>query len=84
MTRIPVLQPVPLAQDDAVWERLHAHFDEGKIADLTYSITTWIATGRVVHALGLDGACAIQSDSPSQTRARGANDDIRIPKRSEG
>ena len=54
------LQPVPLPYDDAFWDRMHAHFDEGEIADLTYSITTWIATGRVVHALGLDGACAIQ------------------------
>jgi alkylhydroperoxidase family enzyme len=54
------LEPVPLPYDDDFWERLHGHFDEGEIADLTYSITTWIATGRVVHALGLDGACAIQ------------------------
>jgi alkylhydroperoxidase family enzyme len=54
------LEPVPLPYDDAFWGRMHAHFDEGEIADLTYSITTWIATGRVVHALGLDGACAIQ------------------------
>jgi alkylhydroperoxidase family enzyme len=54
------LQPVPLPYDDAFWDRMHAHFDEGEIADLTYSITTWIATGRLVHALGLDGACAIQ------------------------
>lgn len=54
------LEPVPLPYDDAFWDRLHAHFDAGEIADLTYSITTWIATGRVVHALGLDGACAIQ------------------------
>jgi AhpD family alkylhydroperoxidase len=54
------LEPVPLPYDDKFWEQLQAHFDAGEIADLTYSITTWIATGRVVHALGLDGACAIQ------------------------
>ena len=54
------LEPVPLPYDDDFWDRLHAHFDEGEIADLTYSITTWIATGRVVHTLGLDGGCAIQ------------------------
>jgi alkylhydroperoxidase family enzyme len=53
------LEPVPLPYDDDFWERLHANFDEGEIADLTYSVTTWIATGRVVHALGLDGACGI-------------------------
>jgi alkylhydroperoxidase family enzyme len=51
--------PIPLPYDEDFWKKLHAAYDEGEIADLTYSITTWIATGRVVHALGLDGACAI-------------------------
>lgn len=54
------LEPSPLPRDDTFWTKLHTHFDEGEIADLTFSITTWIATGRVVHVLGLDGACAIQ------------------------
>jgi alkylhydroperoxidase family enzyme len=53
------LTPTATPYDDGFWDRLHANFDEGEIADLTYSITTWIATGRVVHVLGLDGACAI-------------------------
>jgi alkylhydroperoxidase family enzyme len=53
------LEPIPLPYDDDFWARLGAQFDEGEIADLVYSITTWIATGRIVHALGLDGACAI-------------------------
>jgi alkylhydroperoxidase family enzyme len=57
------LEPVPLPYDDDFWERLHAHFDDGEIADLTYSITTWIATGRVVHALGLDSGCALPKSS---------------------
>ena len=79
------LEPVPLPYDDAFWDRLHAHFDEGEIADLTYSITTWIATGRVVHALGLDGACAIQPAAVGvelglgKTRGRIAQDLIRTP-----
>jgi hypothetical protein len=47
MTRIHVLQPVPLAQDDAFWERLHAHFDEGEIARLDLQH----------HHLDRDGAC---------------------------
>jgi alkylhydroperoxidase family enzyme len=55
------LTPIPLPTDDDFWNRLHHYFDDGEIADLTYSITTWIATGRVVHALGLDGSCAIHS-----------------------
>jgi alkylhydroperoxidase family enzyme len=53
------LTPIPLPNDDEFWDRLSAHYDEGEIADLSYSITTWIATGRIVHALGLDGSCAI-------------------------
>jgi alkylhydroperoxidase family enzyme len=79
------LEPVPLPYDDAFWDRLHAHFDEGEIADLTYSITTWIATGRIVHALGLDGACAIQPArleselGPGKIRGRAAQGLIRTP-----
>lgn len=57
------LEPSPLPYDDAFWDELHAHFDEGEIADLTFSINTWIATGRIVHVLGLDGACAIHPAS---------------------
>jgi AhpD family alkylhydroperoxidase len=57
------LEPVPLPYDQDFWGRLHAHFDPGEIADLTYSIATWIATGRLVHALGLDSACAVESSA---------------------
>jgi alkylhydroperoxidase family enzyme len=57
--------PAELPLDDAFWQKLHAHFDDGEIVDLTYSITTWIATGRFVHVLGLDGVC----DLPVQEAA---------------
>jgi alkylhydroperoxidase family enzyme len=53
------LTPAAVPYDDDLWQRLHAHFDEGEIADLSYSITCWIATGRMVHILGLDGSCDI-------------------------
>ena len=49
--------PRELPYNDEFWDRLCAKFDDGEIVDLTYSITTWIATGRFVHALGLDGTC---------------------------
>jgi alkylhydroperoxidase family enzyme len=55
------LAPSPLPMDDEFWDRLHAHFDEGEIADLSYSITCWIATGRMVHILGLDGSGDIRA-----------------------
>lgn len=49
--------PRDLPYDDGFWDRLREHYAEDEIVDLTYSITTWIATGRFVHVLGLDGAC---------------------------
>jgi alkylhydroperoxidase family enzyme len=49
--------PRELPYDDEFWGRIHACYDNGEIVDLTYSITTWIATGRFVHVLGLDGTC---------------------------
>lgn len=51
--------PRDLPYDDAFWDRLNAQFSEEEVVDLTYSITTWIATGRFVHVLGLDGACVV-------------------------
>lgn len=53
------LSPAPLPNDNDFWERFTTHFDQGEIADLSYSITCWIATGRMVHVLGLDGSCDI-------------------------
>jgi alkylhydroperoxidase family enzyme len=60
------LTPIPLPYDDEFWDRLKAVYDDGEIADLTYSINCWIATGRMVHVLGLDGACMI---APVEVRA---------------
>jgi len=51
--------PRELPGDDEFWSRLSAAFGDAEIADLTYSITTWIATGRFVHVLGIDGSCAL-------------------------
>jgi alkylhydroperoxidase family enzyme len=51
--------PRELPDDDEFWGRLSGAFHDAEIADLTYSITTWIATGRVVHVLGIDGSCAV-------------------------
>ena len=51
--------PRDLPNDDAFWQRLTAHFSDEEVVDLTYSITTWIATGRFVHVLGLDEKCPV-------------------------
>ena len=51
--------PRDLPLDDKFWQRLQAAFDDAEIVDLTYSITTWIATGRFTHVLGFDGSCDV-------------------------
>jgi alkylhydroperoxidase family enzyme len=58
--------PQDLPYDDEIWSRLNANFDEGEIVDLAYSITTWIATGRFVHVLGLDGVCPTSAAAQGQ------------------
>jgi alkylhydroperoxidase family enzyme len=63
------LSPEDLPYDDSFWDRLRQQFDDGEIVDLTYSITTWIATGRFVHVLGLDGACPTDFTSQAQSAA---------------
>jgi alkylhydroperoxidase family enzyme len=51
--------PRDLPYDDEFWHRLSSAFDDAEIVDLTYSITTWIATGRFTHVLGFDGSCDV-------------------------
>jgi alkylhydroperoxidase family enzyme len=49
--------PHGIAQDEAFWTRAKAAFSDEEIVDLSYSIAAWMATGRVLHALGLDTVC---------------------------
>jgi alkylhydroperoxidase family enzyme len=51
--------PRDLPLDDEFWQRLRAAFGDAEIVDLTYSITTWLATGRFTHVLGFDGSCDV-------------------------
>lgn len=51
--------PQNLPFDDEFWGRLHAVFEDPDIVNLTYGITTWIATGRFIHVLGADDACPV-------------------------
>jgi AhpD family alkylhydroperoxidase len=48
--------------DDALIERLRAHFDEGEIVELTLVIAKYMAFGRFMQVLGLDQNCALQFD----------------------
>jgi alkylhydroperoxidase family enzyme len=52
------LRPRPFDPDEIFWERVHGHFSDEELVDLTFSISSWIAMGRVLHTLGLDTVCA--------------------------
>lgn len=53
------LDPKGIASDDEFWSRAKVVFDDAEIVDLSYCIACWMGLGRVMHALGLDGACAL-------------------------
>jgi alkylhydroperoxidase family enzyme len=46
--------PHSFQDDEAFWTRVHAHFTDEEIVDLTFSIASWIAGGRVLHVLEID------------------------------
>ena len=52
-----------LAIDDAMFERLRRHFDEGEIFELTVTIGRFLAFGRLTRVLELDAAtCSLPED----------------------
>jgi alkylhydroperoxidase family enzyme len=51
-------QPRSLEGDEDFWRRIRAEFDDRQLVDLTISISSWIALGRVMHVLELDNVCA--------------------------
>ena len=53
--------PDRIAQDEEFWARANAAFSDDEIVDLSYAIASWMANGRVLHALGLDTVCSFTS-----------------------
>ena len=50
--------------DEAFWDRLHHHYTDGEIVDLTVSVASWIAGGRVMHVLEIDAEmCVVEPAS---------------------
>ncbi|QZH74291.1 MAG: carboxymuconolactone decarboxylase family protein [Erythrobacter sp.] len=49
--------PKSMDEDEHFWERMHAHYTDREIVDLTFSIGSWMALGRFTHVLALDGVC---------------------------
>jgi alkylhydroperoxidase family enzyme len=50
-----------IAADDAFWTRMRAAFSNDEIVDLSYCLGAWVGIGRITHALGLDGVCALSA-----------------------
>ena len=50
-------RPKGLKTDEDFWDRMHRHFSDAEIVDMTFSIGSWIALGRLTHVLGLDDVC---------------------------
>jgi alkylhydroperoxidase family enzyme len=48
-----------LALDAAFFKRLHQHFDDAEILDLTVNIARALAFGRMTKVLEVDVACAV-------------------------
>jgi alkylhydroperoxidase family enzyme len=47
--------------DDEFWTRMSAHYSQVEIVELSMSIGSWLAFGRLNHVLGLDSVCMLPS-----------------------
>jgi alkylhydroperoxidase family enzyme len=55
--------------DEAFWERMHHQYSDDEIVDLTISIGSWIAAGRMMHVLEIDPeVCVLEPIAASQPR----------------
>ena len=51
--------PQGIAVNEDFWTRFKAAYSDEEVADLTFSIGSWIAMGRATHVLGMDLACGV-------------------------
>ena len=49
--------------DDEFWERMRAQYSQTEIVELSMSIGSWLAFGRLNHVLGLDAVCVLPGHS---------------------
>jgi alkylhydroperoxidase family enzyme len=47
--------------DDEFWARMTEHYSQQEIVELSMSIGSWLAFGRLNHVLGLDVMCVLPS-----------------------
>ncbi|MFI6938725.1 carboxymuconolactone decarboxylase family protein [Streptomyces sp. NPDC050418] len=45
--------------DEEFWERMTAHYSQKEIVELSMSIGSWLAFGRLNHVLGIDAVCKL-------------------------
>ncbi len=59
-------RPHSFRGDEAFWTQMHRHFSDAEIVDLTFSIGSWIAAGRMLHILEVDPeVCPLQPQEPA-------------------
>jgi alkylhydroperoxidase family enzyme len=45
--------------DADLWSRLHEHYTQAELVELSMCLGSWIAFGRLNHVFGLDSACTL-------------------------
>ncbi|TQF74273.1 carboxymuconolactone decarboxylase family protein [Rhodococcus spelaei] len=45
--------------DDEFWTRMFEHYSQAEVVELSMSIGSWLAFGRLNHVLGLDSVCVL-------------------------
>ncbi|MBF6161733.1 carboxymuconolactone decarboxylase family protein [Nocardia cyriacigeorgica] len=53
--------------DDEFWARMSACYSQAEIVELSMSIGSWLAFGRLNHVLGLDAVCVLPGHSGTAT-----------------
>ena len=51
--------PKSMDADEGFWAALHESFSDAEIVDLTFSVGSWVALGRLTHILDLDNGCMV-------------------------
>ncbi|KIA59489.1 carboxymuconolactone decarboxylase family protein [Nocardia vulneris] len=52
--------------DDEFWTRMFAEYSQAEVVELSMSIGSWLAFGRLNRVLGLDTACVLPSHASTQ------------------
>ena len=59
-------RPQSLEGDEEFWTRMKSRYSDHELVDLTVSIASWIAAGRVLHVLELDSAACMTGARQSE------------------